>query len=189
MKSMKLLIKINLFTYLLFASLSIFASNNAYQNATWETVLKKTLSTYGDRNWIVVTDSAYPMQSSANITVLNTQANQEKVLKQVLLDIAVEKQIRPEIYSDFELKYVPEKLAPGITEFRHKLAKILSPYIVHSTLHINNIRKLNVESKKYQVLLLKTNSLLPYTSLFIKLKAGYWTDTDENTLRKIIQNK
>jgi hypothetical protein len=84
---------------------------------------------------------------------------------------------------DSELPYVADQDAPGISQFRTNLADLLHEYSVQSQAHGKLIDMVDQDSKRFQVLVLKTNSILPYSSVFINLKAKYWSDEAESRLR------
>jgi len=46
------------------------------------------------------------------------------------------------------------------------------------------IKKLDASSDLFNVLILKTDLTLPYTSVFIELGAGYWNGKSETELRE-----
>jgi hypothetical protein len=50
----------------------------------WQTRLGQVLPLLGHRNWIMIVDSAYPLQSSAGVETLETNMDQIEVLRTVL---------------------------------------------------------------------------------------------------------
>jgi hypothetical protein len=50
--------------------------------------------------------------------------------------------------------------------------------------HEEIITKLDGAAKLFNILLLKTNMTLPYTSIFLELDCGYWTEEAEKALRE-----
>src|SRR5438477_3704412 len=88
------------------------ASSGNLQAPDWRTRLQQELPLLGHRNWIAVVDSAYPLQTSAGIETVNTNADQLDVVKAVLDQLAKAKHVRPFIFTDAELKAVPESDAP-----------------------------------------------------------------------------
>jgi len=51
------------------------------------------------------------------------------------------------------------------------------------------LRMLGDASKSYRVLVLKTRSALPYTSVFMELGSGYWDAESESALRELMENE
>ncbi len=63
------------------------------------------------------------------------------------------------------------------------MADLLRAYPVQSLPHEKLIDTVDQDSRTFQVLVLKTNSTLPYSSVFIHLKAKYWSDEAEARMR------
>ncbi len=84
----------------------------------WQTRLAHIMPLLGHRNWIMIVDSAYPLQSSAGVETLETNADQLEVIRTVLGAIDSSIQVRPIVYMDAELPFVTEKDAPGVTAYR-----------------------------------------------------------------------
>jgi len=55
--------------------------------------------------------------------------------------------------------------------------------------HDKLIATVNDASKTFQVLVLKTNMTIPYSSVFIRLNCKYWSDEAEARLRAKMGSK
>ena len=159
------------------------ASAGTPQAADWRVRLNEQLQLMGHRNWIAVVDSAYPLQTSAGIETIETNDDQLDVVKTVLGQIARAKHVRPVIFTDAELKLVPESDARGVTAYRDALTGLLGKTEAQSLPHEEIISKLDEAGKTFHILILKTNLTIPYTSVFIRLDCGYWGDDAEKRLR------
>lgn len=156
------------------------------EDASWRATLEKQLPLLGHRNWIVVADSAYPWQTSPGIETVDTGADQLDVVKAVLGVVKKARHVRPVLYTDAELPFVPESRAPGVTRYREKLGKILGAAAI-SLPHEEIIGRLDEAGKTFHVLLLKTTLTLPYTSVFVQLDCGYWSPEAERALREAMK--
>jgi len=152
--------------------------------ADWRTTVERELPLLGHRNWVVIVDSAYPLQSSPGVETLETGATQEDVVRAVLESLSASTHVAPDVFMDAELPYVPEKEAPGVTEYRNNLPEILGKHSVTSMPHEELIKMLGESGKTFHVLILKTTMTIPYTSVFLRLGCKYWNDADEKELRK-----
>lgn len=150
---------------------------------SWRAALNQELPLLGHRNWIAIVDSAYPFQTSAGVETIETDADQLEVVKAVLDQVAHAKHVRPDVFTDSELKFVPESDAKGVTAYREVLAKLLSATTAQSLPHEEIIAKLDEAGKTFHVLVLKTRMTIPYTSVFMRLECGYWSDDAERRLR------
>ena len=92
----------------------------------WQTRLGQILPLLGHRNWIMIVDSAYPLQSSAGVETLETNTDQLEVIRKVLGAIDSSIHVRPIVYMDAELPFVPEKDAPGVTAYREEIKTALA---------------------------------------------------------------
>ena len=149
----------------------------------WKERLRAALPLLGHRNWIVIADSAYPLQTAPGIETVYVDGDQLDVTTAVLAELAKVKHVRPVIFTDAELKFVPEKNAPGIAEYRAGLEKVLTQKAVQSLPHEQIIGRLDEAGKTFKVLIFKTKLTLPYTSVFLQLDCGYWSAEAEKELR------
>jgi hypothetical protein len=149
----------------------------------WENILASTLPILGHRNWIVIADSAYPLQISPGIETFVTGSDQIQVIREVLTQLQKISHVRAIPYMDAELDFVPEPHAPGITSYRKAVAQLFAGQKVQALPHEEIIHRLAEAGREFRILLLKTTLTLPYTSLFLELDCGYWSSTAEQELR------
>lgn len=152
----------------------------------WKDTLIARLPLYGHRNWIVVADSAYPAQSSAGIETLVSGDDQAEVVRQVLECLAAAKHVKPNVYTDQELGFVSEANAPGVSAYRARLSALLQGQQVFTLPHEEIIGKLDEAGRTFNVLIVKTNMTVPYTSVFFQLDCAYWTAAAEQELRAAV---
>ena len=155
--------------------------------ADWKEKLQQELPLLGHRNWIVVADSAYPLQTAPGIETIYVKADQLEVVKGVIAELAKTQHVKPTIYTDTEMKFVAEKNAPGISAYREALEKILANQPVQVLPHEQIIGKLDEAGKTFKVLLIKTTLTKPYTSVFFQLECGYWNAESEKQLREAMK--
>src|SRR5438105_7530178 len=86
--------------------------------ATWQAKVDQDLPLLGHRNWILIVDSAYPLQSSPGVETVETNADQVEVVRYVVGAIDKSIHVRPDIFMDAELPFVQEEDAPGTTAYR-----------------------------------------------------------------------
>jgi hypothetical protein len=149
----------------------------------WREKVAEAMPLLGHRNWILIVDSAYPLQSSPGVETIETGASQLEVLRHVLASIDRSIHVRPDIMMDAELPFVPEGDAPGVAAYRAEIADLLRSYPVESLPHDGIIANIEEASRHFSVLVLKTNMAVPYTSVFIRLDCKYWSADAEKRLR------
>ena len=116
-----------------------------------ESATTSELPLLGHRNWIVVVDSAYPLQTSPGIETISTGAAQTEVIQAVLEALQKTRHVRPILYTDEELKSVPEKDAPGIEAYRQKLGAILGSRTAQTLPHEKIVAKLDEAGKTFHI--------------------------------------
>jgi L-fucose mutarotase/ribose pyranase (RbsD/FucU family) len=154
------------------------------QQTEWQTKLAQILPLMGHRNWIMIVDSAYPLQSSAGVETLETNTDQMEVIRKVLGAIDSSIHVRPIVYMDAELPFVPEKDAPGVTAYREAVKTALKGRAITSLPHEQIIAKVDEVGKTFHIVVLKTTMTVPYTSVFLQLNCKYWSDDAEAQMRK-----
>jgi len=171
----------------LFAAALVPASAQAPASAPekpdWRDKVTEAMPFLGHRNWILIVDSAYPLQSAPGIETVETNASQLEVLRHVLHEVDRSIHVRPVISMDAELPFVPEDQAPGVAKYRTEIADLLRAYPVDSLPHDRIIANIEEASKHFNILILKTNMTIPYTSVFVRLDCKYWSADSEKRLR------
>lgn len=161
------------------------------QQKDWHQILRERLPYFGDHNWIVVADSAFPLRSALGIETIISNESQVNTVRQVLDLLSRQIHVKPVVYTDLELEHVGEEDAPGISAYRQLLSGLFEKFFpeppakgIH---HASMIRTIDEAAKTYNVLIIKTNMTLPYTPVFFELRAGYWSDEAEQRLRESIR--
>jgi hypothetical protein len=150
---------------------------------SWKHLLSERLPLLGHRNWIGIVDAAYPFQTAPGIETVATGTDHLPVLEEVLRVIGKADHIRPRVLLDAELAYLSETGAPGIGGLRTQMLTLLAGHAPSAIPHEDIIAKLDAASRLFHILLLKTTLTLPYTSVFLELDCGYWSDEAERDLR------
>ena len=136
----------------------------------WQAKVNQTMPLMGHRNWILIVDSAYPLQTSPGIDTIETGAGQLEVVRYVLEAVGNSIHVRPEIYLDAELPFVSDQDAPGAAHYRAEIGELFRAYPVQSLPHDQIIAKVADAGNQFHVLVLKTRLAIPYTSVFMRLE-------------------
>lgn len=150
----------------------------------WQHQFDSILPLLGHRNWIIVVDKAFPAQSAAGMEVINTNDEMLPVLKYTLQRIAASTHVNPIVYRDREIKYITEKEAKGITALKVNIDALLGNKPVQSIVHDSVFTKMDAASKLFKILVLKTNAVSPYSSVYLQLDCKYWSANKEKELRE-----
>jgi hypothetical protein len=166
------------------------AASSFAQQKGWHQIIEERLPYFGDQNWIVVADSAFPLRSAPGIETIVSSDSHVNTVRQVLDLLSKQMHVRPVVHTDLELEHVAEQDAPGISAYRQLLSGLFEKFFpetpAKAILHGNMIRTIDEAAKTYNVLIIKTNMALPYTAVFLELRAGYWSEEAEQRLRESV---
>jgi hypothetical protein len=173
-----------------FIAALLMVAAQLHAQSPWSEQLGHAIPLMGPRNWIVVAEPAFPLVNAPGIDVVATDLSQTDLLTAVLDAISRARHVRPVFYTDSELPFVPESDANGIGTYRAQLATLLKGGEVIATLpHEQIMGNLQDVSRAYRVLVLKSTTTLPYSTVFIQLDNGYWSQDAEKRLRAAMQRK
>ena len=156
------------------------------EKLSWKEELHNDISLLGHRNWIVVTDMAYPLQSQEGIKTICTGDDFLEVLSFVTAEIDRASHIKANVYQDRELLFMKEADASGLTELRQEVAGLFGEHLQYVP-HEELIARLDSISSVFNVIILKSNLTIPYTSTFFELDCFYWDDVRQQELEKRFQ--
>lgn len=169
--------------FVLVLATMMFAAPVLTAQSDWKSKVNESLPLLGHRNWILIVDSAYPLQSSPGVETIDTNASHLDVLRYVLSAANNSIHVRPLVYMDSELPFVPDEDAPGASAYRSQILQILSDYTITSLPHERIINRIDETSKQFHILVLKTTMTIPYSSVFLRLDCKYWSADAEKRMR------
>ena len=186
---MKKIIVLSVFALMLSCQTSVQKQqiNNPVKES-WKTEVEQTLKLFGHRNWIVIADSAYPEQSNPAIKTITIDDSQLEAVAYVSDLIEKTAHVDANIFIDKEMAFVQEKDANGIESYIAGLNKVLEGKPTNTMLHEDIIRELDSSAKLFNVLIIKTDLAIPYTSVFFQLECGYWNAEAEKNMRQLLEN-
>jgi len=154
------------------------------QNRNWKEVVENDLNMLGHRNWILVVDKAFPEQSTPGMKYLYIEQELLPTMEYLLQLLDQSTHIRPVIYRDQELEFITESQVKGIAAFKAAARQVLGDRPIETLLHEDVFSLLDESAELFKVLVIKTNTVLPYTSFFLQLDCAYWGPEQETILRE-----
>lgn len=151
----------------------------------WKQTLHEMMPLLGHRNWIVVTDMAYPLQTNPGVVTLDATSDEfSTVLRTVMSELAASPHVFPHVYRDSEQLRLDENLCQGITAYRAEVDAALGAGTdMKEVDHEKLILRLDEVSRLYRVVIIKSGLTIPYTSLFFELDCRYWDAAREAEIR------
>ncbi len=153
----------------------------------WKKQLILQLPLLGHRNWILVVDKAFPAQNAVGIITINTGEPLLPVLQYTLDQINSSTHVKPLIFTDKELNYITATQVPEIEKFKTELFEIIPKDQAQTMLHDSVFVKIAKASTLFRIVVLKTEQVIPYSSVFLQLDCKYWPSEYEKQLRESMQ--
>lgn len=148
---------------------------------TWNEQLAQKLPLLGHRNWIVITDMAYPLQSGNGITTLYADEPYTEVLRKVKTMIDDAPHVFAHVYHDRELDFISEGDMPGVDSLRAEMATICGEE-AQAVLHEELLKRMDEAGRLYNIVIIKTPLTMAYTTTFFELDCAYWNGTKQENL-------
>ncbi|WP_379715003.1 RbsD/FucU domain-containing protein [Haloferula chungangensis] len=155
----------------------------------WKTAVEMQTAQLGYRNWIVIAEASFPAHSRPGTRQINAYEPIPVVLDEVLRVLERTEHVRPRIYTPRELRSVENDFAPGVDEYRTVLDGALHGHEVTELDQDSLLTLVQDAQKSFDVLVIRTTTALPYSSVFLELQPGYWDGESEQRLRADMQRK
>ena len=143
----------------------------------------------GYRNWIVIAEASFPAHNRPGIRQVNAPVEIPEALDYVLHTLEQTENVRPQLYVTRELRSVENDFAPGIDELRKKLQAAQHGRETTELDQQSLLTLMEDASKSFDVLIIRTPTALPYSSMFLELQPGYWDVDSETRLRDKIERE
>jgi len=160
-----------------------------HHDNTWKVAVANQTAKLGYRNWIVIAEASLPAQNRAGIHQVMTNVDIPEALDHVLKTLEQTQHVRPQIYLTRELRSLDNDLTPGIDEHRKLLQTALHSQETTELDQQSLLTLLEDATRSFDVLVIRTPTALPYTSVFIELQPGYWDSESETKLRERISRE
>lgn len=157
------------------------------QQSVWQTAVGNQVGQLGYRNWIVVAEASFPAHNRSGIRQVNAGVEIPEALEHVLFALETTQHVSPRIYLPRELRAMENDYAPGIDTYRKRLESALHGHETVELDHDSLEVLLADANRSFDVLVVRTTTALPYSSVFIELQPGYWDAESEQRLRDRIR--
>lgn len=159
------------------------------QEQTWQAAVDRQAGQLGYRNWIVIAEASFPAHSRPGIRQVNASVEIPEALDYVLNALEQTESVRPHVYVTRELRSVENDFAPGIDDLRKRLKSSLHGHEPAELDQQSLLTLLEDANRSFDVLVIRTPTALPYSSVFLELQPGYWDVDSEMRLRDRIERE
>jgi hypothetical protein len=156
---------------------------------TWRAAVDNQASQLGYRNWIVVAEASFPAHSRSGVRQVTAPVEVPEAVDYVLQALERTENVRPQVYLTRELRSVENDFAPGIDDLRKRIQGSLHGHEATELDQQSLLTLLEDANRSFDVLVIRTQTALPYSSVFLELKPGYWDADSETRLRERIEHE
>lgn len=157
--------------------------------STWKDAVTRQATQLGYRNWIVIAEASFPAHSRPGVRQVTASEEIPEVVDYVLNTLERTEHVRPRVYQTRELRSVENDFAPGIDEFRARIQGSLHGHEATELDQQSLLVLLEDANRSFDVLVIRTPTAMPYTSVFLELQPGYWDAESETRLRERIERE
>ncbi|MFK7852084.1 MAG: RbsD/FucU domain-containing protein [Akkermansiaceae bacterium] len=171
------------------AFVALILTNCVGYQADWRSSVDQKVAKLGYRNWIVIAEASFPAHSRKGVTQVSSEAEIPVVMDYVLNAMESTQHVRPKVYLTRELHAVENDFAPGIDTLREQIKESIhghEPTILDQQSLLTLIES---ATQNFDVLVIRTPTALPYSSIFLELQPGYWDADSETRLRDRIRRQ
>lgn len=151
----------------------------------WSQQVANFMPLFGEGNWIIVSETAFPLLAKNGVETVPVRENLADAVNQIVGLLQSNNRLRGVYHLPIELDVVaagggePEAYAGALRQILPESAIVKAPAaeILDRILEGPEIGR---------VLVIKTDSEIPYGTLAIELKRGYWSEEQEAELRKAL---
>lgn len=159
------------------------------QSSTWKDAVNRQVSQLGYRNWVIVAEASFPAHSRPGFRQVTADVDVPEAVDYVLNSLETTQHVRPRVYLPREQRSVENDFAPGIDEMRKKIRASLHGHESTELEQQSLLTLLEDASRSFDVLVIRTHTALPYSSVFLELQPGYWDADSESRLRDRINDE
>jgi D-ribose pyranose/furanose isomerase RbsD len=174
---------------LVFAPVLLSGCGLFNQGNNWRGALAAQTAQLGYRNWIVVAEASFPAHSRPGVRQINANEEIPVVVDEVLRTLEQTEHVTPRIYVSREMRVVENDYAPGIDEFRKQLQGAMHAHETTELEQQSLMTLMEDTTKSFEILVIRTTTALPYTSVFMELQPGYWNADSESRLREQLERQ
>ncbi len=155
----------------------------------WQAAVDRQAGQLGYRNWIVIAEASFPAHNRPGLRQVTASVEVPEALDYVLKALERTESVRPQVYVTRELRSVENDFAPGIDDLRKRLQGSLHGHEPTELDQQSLLTLLQDANRSFDVLVIRTPTALPYSSVFLELQPGYWDVDSETRLRERIERE
>lgn len=141
--------------------------------ALWAGIVEREVDALGIQNWIIVAESSFPVVSGLGVRTLVLDSEIPQIVDCIVNHLEKSESVAPSFNTALELSFVSNDRGPGIDYLREQHNEALHGHQVRQMDNRSLTLLAHSDASKYAILVLKSKTALPYSSVFIELDSGY----------------
>jgi hypothetical protein len=159
------------------------------RQSPWKAAVHRHTSQLGFRNWIIIAEASFPAIGRTGVMQVPANVEIPEAFDYVLNVIDESQHVKPSIYFTRESQVLENDAAPGIDLLRQKVRQSIQEMPTTTMEQDSLLTVLQDVNRSFDILIIRTNTTLPYSSIFIELQPGYWDAEAEEKLRQRMETK
>jgi hypothetical protein len=152
----------------------------------WQQQISNALPIFGEGNWVIVADTSFPLLAKPGIETIRVPDDLAGAVNSMEGIFQMNERLRPSFHLCSELDFVA-KQDESVRAYLDKLEEILPAEGVVRISRQKLIDTVIVTAEDRRVLVIKTDSMVPYGTVAMRLAPGFWTAEQEATLREAMK--
>jgi hypothetical protein len=165
------------------AAVLSFGCMGMQQDNSWQAAVNRQAGQLGYRNWIVIAEASFPAYNRPGLRQVNASVEVPEALDYVMNALEQKENVRPHVYVTREVRAVENDVAPGIDDYRKRVEIAFHGHERTELDQQSLLTLMQDANRNFDVLVIRTTTALPYTSVFLELQPGYWDVDSETRLR------
>ena len=150
----------------------------------WAGIVEREVDALGIQSWIIVAESSFPVVSGLGVRTLVLDGEIPQIVDCIVNHLAKSETVTPSFNTALELSFVSNDRVPGIDYLREQHNEALHEHQVRQMDNRSLTLLAHSDASKYAIMVLKSKTALPSSSVFIELDSGYWDRESEDRLRQ-----
>ena len=152
----------------------------------WQQQISNALPIFGEGNWVIVADTSFPLLAKPGIETIRVPDDLAGAVNSMEGIFQMNERLRPSFHLCSELDFVA-KQDESVRAYLDKLEEILPAEGVVRISRQKLIDTVIETAEDRRVLVIKTDSMVPYGTVAMRLAPGFWTAEQEATLREAMK--
>ncbi len=153
----------------------------------WQQQIAGALPIFGSGNWVVVASTDFPLLSTAGVETIRVPDGLAAAVNSMEGIFQMSSRLRPSFHVASELDFAATQ-NDDAKAYLAEITKILPTVGVVKMPAADIVQTVIDTAATKRVLVIKTDSMIPYGSIAVELEPGFWSPEQEQALRDAMKS-